>query len=167
MHFSPLPIDNISFMDGCTAKSLIPDGTSPGPAVSPLGRPWGLGIGALMEERAIQSLVLVMAMVLSSAALRSFALVGKCNAVMLDEWWSKDPNSLFLAFSVMEVPCRLGNLSFEDEGAGGHSDSEKTLMRSSVLPVASVILPLGLSGMGESARQRMDEECALNRKVSE
>lgn len=147
MHFSPLLTLTISLMLGCTAKSLMPEGTSPGAAVSPLGRPTGMGMGALMVVRGTQSRVRVMAIWLSSDALMSFPLDGKKSEVMLELWWRKEPNSLFLRFSVMEVPCREGSLGLSLDIAGGRVETWYRFMRSSVLPVASRTFPLpsGLS----------------------
>lgn len=165
MHFSPLPTLTMSLLLGCTEKSLMPEGTSPGPAVSPEGRPWGLGMGALIVERAVQSRVRVMAIVLSSAALRSFARVGKYRAVMLEEWWRREPSSLFLEFSVIEIPVRLGILAAIFDGAGGAVEREYRLMRSSVAPVANVTLFVS-SDRGDTAKQRIADACALKRNVS-
>jgi UDP-N-acetylglucosamine transferase subunit ALG13 len=75
----------MSFVLGCTAKSLTPLGAPPKGAVSPLGLPTGLGIGTFMEDNKLQSLVRVIAIVLSSAELSSLLLLGKYRAVMLDE----------------------------------------------------------------------------------
>ncbi len=75
----------MSFMLGCTAKSLTPAGEAPGGAVSPLGRPKALGIGALILESTVQSRVRTTAMVLSSEADRSFDLDGKYSALILEE----------------------------------------------------------------------------------
>jgi hypothetical protein len=75
----------MSFILGCTAKAFTPLGVPPIGAVSPLGLPTGFGIGALIVLNKLQSLVLVTAIVLSSAELKSFPLVGKCKAVMLEE----------------------------------------------------------------------------------
>lgn len=75
----------MSFMLGCTAKSLTPAGEPPGGAVSPLGRPRALGIGALIVERTVQSRVRTTAMVLSSDDERSFDLEGKYSALILEE----------------------------------------------------------------------------------
>lgn len=119
-----------------------------------------------MVDRAVQSRVRTMAMVLSSAELSSLLRVGKYRAVMLDEWWSSDPSSLFFGFSVMEPPLREGSLgcSFDDAG-GGAVEMEYRFIRSSVLPVASVTLDVS-SDSGEMAMQRIADAWALNRNVS-
>ena len=86
MHLSPRPTLSISFCEGWTAKSLMPAGISPGPAVSPDGRDCGLGMGALMDESTVQSRVRLMAMVLSSAALNSLDFVMNCRPVTARSW---------------------------------------------------------------------------------
>lgn len=131
--------------------------------MSPLGLPKGLGIGALIVDSTVQSLVRDMAIVLSSAEDNSLDLVGKYSAVMLDEWWSNEPSSRFFGFSKTVVPA-----SFEPIG-GGAVDRLYKLIRSSVLPLARMILrecsSVDAEG-GEIARQRIAEECALKRNVS-
>jgi len=77
-----------------------------------------------MVERGVQSRVRVMVMVLSSPELNSLLRDGKYNAVTLDEWWRRDPSSLFLEFSVMEVPWRVGSCGLDFEGAGGVVERE-------------------------------------------
>jgi len=99
-------------MLGCTAKSLMPAGTSPGAAVSPLGLPTGLGIGALIVDSTVQSRVRRMAMVLSSDADINFDRVGKYNALMLEEWWRREPISRFLGFSITVFPAKFGRAGF-------------------------------------------------------
>src|SRR6266487_4910306 len=115
MHLSPLPTLSMSFMLGCTAKSLIPAGAAPGGAVSPLGRPWTFGRGTLIVDTTDQSLVLVTDMVLSSAPARSLEHVGKYRADILEEWWSKEPSLRFFGFSRILFPVKVGiegNFSF-------------------------------------------------------
>ena len=75
-------------------------------AVSPLGLPTGLGKGALIVLSKFQSLVLVTAIVLSSAELKSLPRVGKCRAVMAAEWCSRLPNSRFCGFSTTAFEFR-------------------------------------------------------------
>src|SRR5262249_19649204 len=79
MHRSLLLTLIISSMLGCMAKSLTPEGTPQEAAVSPLGRPRALGIGALILESRDQSRVLVTATVESSDEDRSFDRVGKAS----------------------------------------------------------------------------------------
>lgn len=83
--FSPFPTLSMSFMLGCTAKSLTPAGAAPGGAVSPLGLPRVFGFGAFIDDTTVQSLVRVTDMVLSSAAASNFERVGKYKADMLEE----------------------------------------------------------------------------------
>ena len=136
--------------------------------MSPLGLPAGLGIGALMVDSTVQSLVRDMAIVLSSAEDNSLDLVGKHSAVMLDEWWSNDPSSRFFGFSKTVVLASVGIGVFEPMG-GGAVDRLYRLIRSSVLPLARMTfwecLSVDAEG-GEIARQRIADECALKRNVS-
>ena len=136
--------------------------------MSPLGLPKGLGIGALIVDSTVQSLVRDMAIVLSSAEDNSLDLVGKYSAVMLDEWWSNEPSSRFFGFSKTVVPASAGIGGFEPIG-GGAVDRLYKLIRSSVLPLARMTfwecLSVDAEG-GEIARQRIADECALKRNVS-
>src|SRR5437763_13733409 len=77
IHRSPLLTLTISFMLGCTAKSLTPAGTIPCGAVSPLGWPKAFGRGDLTVEIVVRSLVREMAIELSSEEDSSFDRVGK------------------------------------------------------------------------------------------
>jgi hypothetical protein len=61
-----------------------------------------------MLETVVRSFNLVTAMVLSSAALRSFERVGKCSAVICAECSRIVPSSLFLGFSEMWFLPREG-----------------------------------------------------------
>ena len=56
---------------------------------------------------------------------------------------------------MIAIPVKLGSLGVF-EGAGGAVESEYRLMRSSVAPVASVILDVS-SERGDRARQRIAE----------
>ena len=136
--------------------------------MSPLGLPAGVGIGAVMVDSTVQSLVRDMAIVLSSAEDNSLDLVGKYSAVMLDEWWSNDPSSRFFGFSKTVVLASVGIGVFEPMG-GGAVDRLYRLIRSSVLPLARMTfwecLSVDAEG-GEIARQRIADECALKRNVS-
>jgi len=164
MLFSPLPTVTINFILGCMAKSFTPAGTSPGAAVSPLGLPAGLGIGTLMVDRTVQSRVREIATVLSSAAEKSLPFVGKCSLVTAREWWSRVPSSRFLGFSTMAVLERAGTLC-RDFVPGGVADMLYRFIRSSEPPVAST--RLWFSEDCEMAKERMEDEWAENRKVSE
>lgn len=77
-----------------------------------------------------------MAMVLSSEADSSFERVGKCSAVMLDEWWRRVPSSRFLGFSKIEFGPRDGRDGRPWLVEGGEAERLKTLIFSSEPPVA-------------------------------
>lgn len=90
-----------------------------------------------MEDNKDQSLVLVTAIVESSAADMSFDLVGKHNAETEDAWCRRAPSSLFCEFSLVARPFNDGNLAL-DELAGGCAERWYRLIRSSVLPLAKM-----------------------------
>jgi len=97
--FSPLLTLIMTLELGCIAKSFTPVDTSPGAAVSPLGLPTGTGIGALSVEMTLQSLFFdATAMVLSSAAERSFERDVNCSVVTVAAWCMREPSSRFLVF---------------------------------------------------------------------
>ena len=121
-------------------------------------------MGALMEERTVQSRVREMAIALSSAALKSFDFVGKCRRVTARSWWFRLPSERFFGFSDVDVLSKLGGIAFDPFG-GGVVDRLYRFIRSSELPVAKVRLLDSVGG--DRARQRMDEACAAKRKVSE
>ena len=77
--------------------------------MSPEGRPWTLGSGALIDESAVQSRVREMAIVLSSAEEKSLPFAGKCSWVMARSWWRSEPNDLFEGFSEIDVCAREGS----------------------------------------------------------
>lgn len=75
-------------------------------------------MGALIEESMVQSLVLEIAIVASSAALNSFVLVGNDNLVMARSWWFRLPSDLFLGFSAVAVPVSEGSFPTAFWGGG-------------------------------------------------
>jgi hypothetical protein len=80
IHRSARPTLIISFMLGCMAKSLTPEGSVDGVLVSPVGRFRCFGVGALIIDSVLQLLVEVIAMRLFPHADRSFVRFGKGKA---------------------------------------------------------------------------------------
>ena len=169
MHLSPRPTLIISFILGWTAKSLIPHGTLPGGAVSPVGLPCALGWGALTVETTFQSRILVTDIVLSSAADSNLDLDGKYSAVILDEWWRRVPISRFFGFSRILFPAKVETEGYRSLTIGGAMEIEYIFIRSSEPPVAKNAVcgweESVLVG-GDSASVRIADVCAWNRKVS-
>ena len=146
----------------------MPAGTSPGAAVSPEGLPCGFGIGALMEERSVQSREREMAMVLSSAALKSFDLDGKWSFVTALSWWTRFPSERLRGFSDVLLAIRDGGTvgGFEVcDLDGAVVEMLYRFTRSSELPVARMRFPLSVAG--ERAIHRIEEVWAAKRNVSE
>lgn len=117
-----------------------------------------------MDERTVQSRVREMAMVLSSAALKSLDFVGKCRRVMGRSWWFRLPSERFRGFSAVIVLSKVGTADLAVFGAGAVERLYR-LIRSSELPVARKHFFDSVGG--DRARQRTDEAWAVKRKVSE
>jgi hypothetical protein len=72
----------------------------------------------LIEERAVQSRVREMAIVLSSAEEKSLPFAGKCRRVMARSWWRREPKDLLEGFSEIEV-CAIEGSFLEALLTGG------------------------------------------------
>ena len=121
-----------------------------------------------MEERTVQSRVREMAIVASSAELKSFDFAGKRSLVIARSWWIRLPSERFRGFSAVVVPMSVGRDGLLPElGASGAVERLYTLMRSSEDPVARKRLSASPSVGGETARQRIAEAWAAKRKVLE
>lgn len=74
-----------------------------------------------MVDKGVQSRVRMMAMVESSEEERSFERVGKWRDVRLEEWWRREPSSLFEGLEDVGVVERVGRrdgLEWEEFGGG-------------------------------------------------